>query len=317
MFEKDENEKGHRSSMNMIWNILKTLRPKYWVHLEDDWLFFKRDSYINKPINALETLKDKNVCQVLYNKGYGEIISDLSIPIGEVVIQNNKEYMFDNILLHIQNQKLQVSSCSYWWHYSFRPSLIKTDIILELGNYDSENVFFELDYAKKYVAAGYKSCYYSDITCLHIGRLSGIRADDNISNAYNLNNIEQFNKTINNDNNKLTTISKINNNHFIQKNKIKEKIDLNKIFPFESRIIYEDINEDFIFIQGFDIINNDLFYENTQTLYKKMEICSSNDNCIGFNTLGFFKHNVQKLEKSHYFSENDGIYLNKKYFIIH
>ena len=299
LFEKDEEQKGHRSSMNIIWNLLKTLRPKYWIHLEDDWLFFKKGSYVDKPINALETLLfiEENIQQVLYNKGYGEVISDLCIPIGKKVIENENNEN-NKILLHVQNQKLPISSCSYWWHYSFRPSLIRTDTILELGNYDSENTFFELDYAKKYVEAGYKSAYYDDITSLHIGRLSGVRANKESSlNAYMLNNTEQFNS------------KKV----FINENKTQTKINVSKLFDKEENIKYEDINNEFIFIQGFDIIDNDLFYENSENIDKMMEMCKLNSSCVGFNTLGFFKNNITKLEKSRYFKENDGVYIRKKY----
>ena len=43
---KNAKEKGHRTSMNIIWDKLKSLKPKYWIHLEDDWLFFKQDNLL-------------------------------------------------------------------------------------------------------------------------------------------------------------------------------------------------------------------------------------------------------------------------------
>lgn len=299
LFEKDEEQKGHRTSMNIIWNLLNTVKPKYWIHLEDDWLFFKRDSYVEKAMESLENLENKNIHQILYNKGYGEIISDLSVPIGEKVFEHKK----GNILVHIQNQKLPISSCSYWWHYSFRPSMIRTEKILELGDYNSENIFFELDYAKKYVSAGYKSAYYDDITCLHIGRLSGCRADNNISNAYNLNNIEQFNNNTQNNN----SIDKVS-----FESSVHTKINISE-FVSSDEIKYINFNEEYIFVKGYDIIGNDLFYNNNKNNQFLITLSNTNNDCIGFNTLGFFKHKISKLEKSPYFSKNDGIYIKKKY----
>ena len=55
-FKKD-NEKGHLSSMNIIWNKLNEIKPKYWIHLEDDWLFFRPDNYIERSINFIEKYK--------------------------------------------------------------------------------------------------------------------------------------------------------------------------------------------------------------------------------------------------------------------
>jgi sporulation protein YlmC with PRC-barrel domain len=298
LFEKNEKQKGHRSSMNIIYDLLNKFKPKYWIHLEDDWLFFKKDNYVKKGIKSLKLLEKKGIHQILYNKGYGEIISDLCVPIGEKVSE------LENVLLHIQNQKIPMSSCSYWWHYSFRPSIIHAEKILELGNYDSENTFFELDYAKKYVNAGYKSAYFDDITCLHIGRLSGIRANRDINNAYNLNNIDQFSNTI--------IDNKVSNNFIKNKEYLQEKINISDILS-NNEIKYIDFNEEFIFVKGYDIIGNDLFYNNNRNNNTLINISLTNENCIGFNTLGFFKNKIGNLQKSQYFNENDGIYIKKKY----
>ena len=70
--------------------------------------------------------------------------------------------------------------------------MIDVDIILKLGDYNSENTFFEMDYANKWINAGYKSAFFNNITCRHIGRLTSERNDDNKLNAYSLNNIKQF-----------------------------------------------------------------------------------------------------------------------------
>lgn len=308
LIEKDEEQKGHRSSMNIIWNLLNTVKPKYWIHLEDDWLFFKNGSYVKRPIEALNLLEEQNVKQILYNKGYGELISDLCVPIGETVIEEKslKSGLKNNILLHIQNQKLPISSCSYWWHYSFRPSLISTEAILKLGNYDSNNTFFELDYAKRYVESGFKSAYYDNITSLHIGRLSGSRANNESANAYTLNNTEQFGNSNSEKENNIKSDSDIVEEI--------EKVNLSEYLPNGEK--YLDINEEFIFIYGYDIMQNDLFYDSNKIKDFLLNMANMNNACVAVNSLGFFKNKIVKLEKSPYFTEKDGIYIKKKYLNI-
>ena len=184
-FKKD-NEKGHLNSMNLIWNKLNELKPKYWIHLEDDWLFFRPDNYIEKSIHFIEKYKDKNIHQLLFNKNYAETIFDYNI-VGGSNIEN------DNFILHIKDEEnLNGRNSAYWPHYSFRPSFILVDTILKLGNYDSLNTFFEREYANKYFENGYKSAFFNEITCIHMGRLTSERNTD-IKNAYQLNSIEQFN----------------------------------------------------------------------------------------------------------------------------
>jgi hypothetical protein len=53
-YMKRQSEKGHRASMNVIYDMLTTLKPTYWIHMEDDWLFFQKDSYVQKSIDFLD-----------------------------------------------------------------------------------------------------------------------------------------------------------------------------------------------------------------------------------------------------------------------
>jgi GR25 family glycosyltransferase involved in LPS biosynthesis len=72
--------------------------------------------------------------------------------------------------------------------------MIDVQTILSLGNYDSPNTFFEMDYAQKWVNAGYKSAFFDMVTCRHTGRLTSERGDKSVKNAYDLNNENQFNQ---------------------------------------------------------------------------------------------------------------------------
>ena len=182
-YMKSEKEKGHRMSMNIIWEKLKELKPKYWIHMEDDFLFYKKMNYIEESIKGLELTNDNNVKQILFNRNYGETIRDyrivgLEVKNNDIVIHNNKEGIFG------------YNNCHYWPHYSFRPSLIDVETILKLGNYDSDNTFFEMDYAKRWREQGYKSGFFNYLTNQHIGKLT---SDKTTPNAYILNNENQFN----------------------------------------------------------------------------------------------------------------------------
>jgi len=186
-YNKTKEEKGHRESMNIIWNKLNQLKPKYWIHMEDDFLFHYKTNYIQKAIEGLENLSDYNVKQILFNVNYAETIDNYNIR-GDEKINNSEEYT-----MHIhKNGTYNYTNCHYWPHYSFRPSLIDVETILSLGNFDSDNQFFEMDYANRWNTARYKSAFFNKITCRHIGRLTKERGDKNQVNAYQLNDESQF-----------------------------------------------------------------------------------------------------------------------------
>ena len=64
--------------MNIIYDKLIRLNPKYWFHLEDDFLFFNNVSIVDTT-KKLELLKSDNVKQILFNINYAEVIHDYSI----------------------------------------------------------------------------------------------------------------------------------------------------------------------------------------------------------------------------------------------
>ncbi|MEE9571829.1 MAG: glycosyltransferase, partial [Candidatus Neomarinimicrobiota bacterium] len=184
-YMKTSQEKGHRESMNIIWNKIAQLKPTYWIHMEDDFLFYKKYNYIGKAIECIQNYKEKNIKQVLFNRGYGETIEDYDIT--SYIPLDNEFSLHDHKQGHFSTR-----NCHYWPHYSFRPSLIKTDAIMALGNYDSHNQFFEMDYANRWNDAGYKSAFINYITNRHIGRLTSERHNKDLPNAYELNDEGQF-----------------------------------------------------------------------------------------------------------------------------
>lgn len=180
-YMKRKSEKGHRASMNIIYDKLKEVNPTYWIHMEDDWLFFQADNYVQKSIDFLEKYEGREIHQILYNRHYGETYDCWDT--------NGGTPLEPGFLLHLKSDAIPGRNCGYWPHYSFRPSMIRTKVILDLGNYDSPNTFFERDYADKYFAKGYLSAFFNTICSLHIGKLT---SDKKGTNAYTLNETGQF-----------------------------------------------------------------------------------------------------------------------------
>ena len=235
-YMKTPEEKGHRESMNIIWNKLKELKPTYWIHMEDDFLFYIKRSYVEDSIQFLKNQTD--IKQVLFNRGYAETINDVDMrgysPVSSgFVVHEHKQGQFP------------YKNCHYWPHYSFRPSMIDVDTILKLGNYDSPNTFFEMDYANKWVNAGYKSAFFDMICCRHTGRLTSERNNKDIKNAYDLNEESQFRK--------VDPITKVVN----LKRREDRKANMTKLFK-------EQEFTDYQFIEAFD----------GKTLYPTFEIWS-------------------------------------------
>ena len=57
----------------------------------------------------------------------------------------------------------------------------------------------------------------------------------------------------------------------------------------------------FKFIQGKDIMNNDLRKENLSNIYELLQKALKNENCVAVNTLGYLKKDMGELKTSPYF----------------
>jgi glycosyltransferase involved in cell wall biosynthesis len=178
-YMKGPDERGHLKSMNIIWQKLKELQPTYWIHMEDDWLFFQHDNYVSKSIDFLNNFKCQGIHQILFNRNYSHGYVDWDI--------NGGKYLDDACIftVHEQRDGIPGRSSGYWPHYSLQPSMCLVETILQLGNYDNTVKFFERGYANKYAAAGFRSGFFNTVSSKHIGGKAG-------ENAYALNNISQF-----------------------------------------------------------------------------------------------------------------------------
>jgi GR25 family glycosyltransferase involved in LPS biosynthesis len=177
---RTSDDRGHLRSMNIIYEYLEKNNPTYWIHVEDDMLFFNRDNYITKGIQGLQELSYFNVKQIVFNRDYAETIDQVNMY-GHVSYSNSDYALHD--------YKPQGQYCKYWPYFSFRPSIIDVETIIKLGNFDSPNNFFEMNYAYKFTQAGYRTAFFNSVNHLHIGRLTNTAGN----NAYTLNNTPQFN----------------------------------------------------------------------------------------------------------------------------
>ena len=189
-YMKTPSEKGHRTSMNIIWNKLNDLRPDYWIHLEDDFLFYHPMNYVGEALAALKSKPciSAGIKQIVFNRNYAETLDNykskghVATGLPTIVAHVHKP---NESITHYQNSH-------YWPHYSFRPSMTEVKAILKLGNYDSRNQFFERDYANKWFKANYKTAFFDRITHKHIGRLTSEINSGTVKNAYELNDEAQF-----------------------------------------------------------------------------------------------------------------------------
>lgn len=199
---KSSNEKGHRESMNVIWSKLAEVKPQYWIHMEDDWVYFKKENYVTRAISALEKYESQQIHQIVFNREYGLMMSDMErvnvVPLGP------KQ---EGLVLHLKKENVQGPNCAYWPHYSLQPSVSRTSKILELGNYDSVHNFFERDYADKYHAAGYQTAFFDFVYSLHIGKQHW---EKDGQNAYALNQVSQLAGSRSSDTTVDVTVQEIN-----------------------------------------------------------------------------------------------------------
>ncbi len=291
---KSADQKGHSVSMNTIKDLVTS---PYVLHLEDDWLFVENTYYIKPALSILEsksfTVLDSNssssnqdldfdkkeIAQVLFNINYSEDV-DMVVN-GGLLIENNNLPKIKFILheyLPNKPHRLEYNlNCAYWPHYSFRPSLFKSKIFRELGDFESIG-FFEISYAKRYYSKNYISCFFNKITTIHIGKKTTEKVG---LNAYNLNGVNQF---------------KIENN-----NKLNQ--------------INETLRNKFIYVDSYDSYGNDILYYNVKDINELVTIGDSIDNCVCFNTYGYFKNILNKelfnLKITHGPNVDHGLFINR------
>jgi GR25 family glycosyltransferase involved in LPS biosynthesis len=198
---KTPSEKGHPRSMNMF---LKEVKTPYVFNLEDDFEFFRRGNHFERMINIINL--DKSYGQCLMNINYGEDTdkgseiwgSTMKYVKGTSACPQGTRFFVHNFYtgkeLDEAQRKLNCPSCLYWPHFSFRVGITKREVFDTLGEYDESAKHFEMEYAYRYVAKGYRTTFLDGIYCAHIGRRTYERGGEK-KNAYDLNEEVQFGET--------------------------------------------------------------------------------------------------------------------------
>lgn len=290
---KGPDQKGHRASMNIIAEQVKT---PYVLHMEDDFLFIDKANYIEPAIQILtqkkiielddipadQDIHSKEIAQVLFTRNYQEEI-DRYIPGGYLAITANNpkikyvvhEHYPPDTDSYVDAVKSYGPCNVYWPHFSFRPSMMKTSIFKKLGKFDLEG-FFERAYADKYYANGYISTFFDKVSCLHIGKLTH-ESTQVRKNAYEMNQENQFVNT-----------------------------PKNNVVDFT----------DYDFYPNSDSFGHDIFHHPNKTIQELKSIADSTPECIGFNTWGYFKnqicHENDFIKLKNHFNAVDGLYVKKK-----
>lgn len=194
---KDNTNKGHARSMEML---RAEVSSPYWIHLEDDWEFFAPDNYVSRAIAILED--DPFIGQVLFNRNYAELASERDIPGGELRTTSRGKQPY-RVHIHAEpgteafeifNRDIGKNrpTNSWWPNFSFRPSMLRTSAINEIGAFSTEPIHFELEFAKRFTAAGLHSAFFDTICNVNIGTLTSETGPNRRPNAYELNGEPQF-----------------------------------------------------------------------------------------------------------------------------
>lgn len=214
---KNESQKGHYVSMNIIREETINKNTKYVLHMEDDWHYVQKRNYISESIKILND--DDKIGQVLFNKNYAEI-EPYKKRIGGGVHKKTKDGMRYVVHEYYDTESKEykdfiernkgVGTCGYWPHFSFRPSMLKIDVYKNVGLFYN-TAHFEMQYAIEYIKLGYISAYLDTFSSIHIGKKTW---ETNGQNSYHLNKTGQF--TLSDDTLTINVMSD-NKNHQIWK----------------------------------------------------------------------------------------------------
>ena len=198
---KNIQDKGHIKSMNIIRNyVLETFKTPFILHIEDDWKFFCKRKYITDALDVLS--ENEKLGQCLFNKNYIETEHDVCrVRGGDFHVTKNGIRYYIHEFANTEDKKIEwikkhdnSPSSNYWPHFSFRPSVMRTKVFKDIGEFNIDAAHFEMEYAYRYVNKGYVSAFFENLYCIHTGRLTSQINDKSAINAYSLNNESQFRK---------------------------------------------------------------------------------------------------------------------------
>jgi len=119
----------------------------------------------------------------------------------------------------------------------------------------------------------------------------------------------------------------------VEKNGIQESIDMFIVnepnidkHEYANPLVYSDCNNEtndeecfvfpehkveYVFLQGIDQMGNDIHCLENKDIEILLDCATNTTGCVAFNTFGYLKNKIEKLEKVPWFSEKDGIFIRK------
>lgn len=306
---KNIDDKGHIKSMNIIHDIIvQNSNIENVLHMEDDFHFVCRKKYINE---ALEILKDTEVKQVLFNRNYMEIENYKNrLPGGFPKKINNIRYIVHE---HYERGTKEYTEAEgkykdkgglqlYWPHFSFRPSIVPASVYRNIGIFCNVP-HFEMQYAREFVNLGYKSAFFDNFSCIHIGK----KTWEQTPNSYTLNNVDQFTNSKHNISIKLVNYDKspINTKlkNILNTNNIQYEILYPSPVQITDKIIELFKDNDFNYMNN--IISNMFLHK-----YILESLDNDNDYCIVLNNKINFEKEFSLNEIINYIKTNNIELLN-------
>jgi glycosyltransferase involved in cell wall biosynthesis len=193
---KSPADKGHARSMNVLKR--ETAGYRYVWHMEDDFYWYLPYPYLSRSVELLAINPSYGQC--LANFNYTEIeqsyitggIFHVADGTNYILHEYHPESTMAEFYRKYAGDPQPISQCAYWPHFSFRPGLNRRSMWETVGDFHESAQHFEMEYAHRYVGAGYRSIFLPLIACRHIGRLTSDRHDTTKPNAYQLNGTQQF-----------------------------------------------------------------------------------------------------------------------------
>jgi hypothetical protein len=157
LLHKSDALKGHIEALNILYDLIKT---DFLIHLEDDWEFKIKDTFITKAFSVMAT--DNSIKQVLFRV-------NAEIMAVDQIKQNTKdgiEYIKYNYVGQHARDKHNRPAWSGW---NLNPALWNYSAIKTLGKFVADKSNFEYFYSRQFWKMGFKTAYFTVNFCEHIG----------------------------------------------------------------------------------------------------------------------------------------------------
>ena len=176
---KEDNEKGHVKSINTLIREVLDKGYEYLVFMEDDFLFIRDNNLITRSINILN--KDSRIGQVIFNKSYSESDcveeSERLAFSGEEIFNKNGELEYlvhdwkvmDGVEWKKFHDESKKPSHAHWPNFSLNNGIWNLKAIRDVGLFDEQDNF-EFNYAVKFSEKGYRTAFFPEINCIHLGK---------------------------------------------------------------------------------------------------------------------------------------------------